>query len=54
LKINQKVVELIVEKNKILAMRVSQIGAGTQGAVDYEGSSSKKKAENESRFSKLI
>ena len=52
--LNQKVVELIDEKNKILAMRVSQIGAGTQGAVDYEGGSSKKKAENESRFSKLI
>ncbi|MCR5647770.1 MAG: hypothetical protein K6F81_05750 [Acholeplasmatales bacterium] len=52
--LNQKVVELIDEKNKILAMRVSQIGAGTQGVVDYEGQSSKKKAENESRFSKLI
>ena len=52
--LNQKVVELIDEKNKILAMRVSQIGAGTQGVVDYEGTSSKKKAENESRFSKLI
>ena len=52
--LNQKVVELIDEKNKILAMRVSQIGAGSQGLVDYEGSSGKKKAENESRFSKLI
>ena len=55
--LNQKVVELIDEKNKILAMRVSQIGAGTQGVVDYDGSgasSNKKKAENESRFSKLI
>ena len=53
--LNQKVVELIDEKNKILAMRVSQIGAGTQGLVDYEGQqSSKKKAEGESRFSKLI
>ena len=52
--LNQKVVELIDEKNKILAMRVSQIGAGTPGMVDYEGSSSKKKQENESRFSKLI
>ena len=55
--LNQKVVELIDEKNKILAMRVSQIGAGTQGVVDYDGSgasSGKKKGENESRFSKLI
>jgi hypothetical protein len=52
--LNQKVVELIDEKNKILAMRVSQIGAGSQGLVDYEGTSGKKKAENESRFSKLI
>ena len=53
--LNQKVIELIDEKNKILAMRVSQIGAGTQGVVDYDGSgSSKKKAEHESRFSKLI
>lgn len=54
--LNQKVVELIDEKNKILAMRVSQIGAGTQGVVDYDGSaaSGKKKAQNESRFSKLI
>ena len=52
--LNQKVVELIDEKNKILAMRVSQIGAGSQGLADYEGSTSKKKAENESRFTKLI
>ncbi len=52
--LNQKVVELIDEKNKILAMRVSQIGAGAPGIVDYEGNSSKKRAENESRFSKLI
>ena len=52
--LNQKVVELIDEKNKILAMRVSQIGAGGQGMVDYEGQSGKKKGENESRFSKLI
>ena len=52
--LNQKVVELIDEKNKILAMRVSQIGAGTPGMVEYEGSSSKKKQDNESRFSKLI
>ncbi len=53
--LNQKVVELIDEKNKILAMRVSQIGAGTQGLVDYDGSAtSGKKKENESRFSKLI
>ena len=52
--LNQKVVELIDEKNKILAMRVSQIGAGSQGAIDYEGPSGKKKAGNESRFTKLI
>ena len=38
--LNQKVVELIDEKNKILAMRVSQIGAGSQGIAEYEGSSS--------------
>ena len=52
--LNQKIVELIDEKNKILAMRVSQIGAGAPGVVDYEGQSTKKKGENESRFSKLI
>jgi hypothetical protein len=53
--LNQKVVELIDEKNKILAMRVSQIGVGGQGAVDYDGGQSgSKKADNESRFSKLI
>lgn len=53
--LNQKVVELIDEKNKILAMRVSQIGVGAQGAIDYDGSSSSsKKKENESRFTKLI
>ncbi len=52
--LNQKVVELIDEKNKILAMRVSQIGAGAPGIVDYEGTSSKKKLDSESRFSKLI
>ncbi len=53
--LNQKVVELIDEKNKILAMRVSQIGAGTQGAADYDGSGAKKKGlDVNSRFSKLI
>ena len=54
--LNQKVVELIDEKNKILAMRVSQIGAGTQGIADYDasGASSKKGKEGQSRFSKLI
>ena len=52
--LNQKVVELIDEKNKILAMRVSQIGAGSQGVADYEGPSGKKKGDSESRFSKLI
>ena len=52
--LNQKVVELIDEKNKILAMRVSQIGGGSQGVVDYEGQGGKKKGDNESRFSKLI
>ncbi len=54
--LNQKVVELIDEKNKILAMRISQIGVGTPGlALDYDGvPSEKKKQENVSRFSKLI
>ena len=52
--LNQKVVELIDEKNKILAMRVSQIGAGSPGVVDYEGNATKKKGDSESRFSKLI
>jgi len=52
--LNQKVVELIDEKNKILAMRVSQIGAGTQGVVDYETQSGKKKVGGDSRFTKLI
>ncbi len=52
--LNQKVVELIDEKNKILAMRVSQLGVGTPGmALDFDGSH-KKKSDNESRFSKLI
>ena len=53
--LNQKVVELIDEKNKILAMRVSQIGVGGQAALDYDGvSSSGKKKDDESRFTKLI
>lgn len=52
--LNQKVVELIDEKNKILAMRVSQIGAGSPGVADYEGASGKKKLDSDSRFSKLI
>lgn len=53
--LNQKVVELIDEKNKILAMKVSQLGVGGPGlalASDVPGS--KTKEENESRFSKLI
>lgn len=52
--LNQKVVELIDEKNKILAMRVSQIGVGTPGLTAYDAPSSKKRQESESRFSKLI
>ena len=52
--LNQKVVELIDEKNKILAMRVSQIGVGGVGAIDYDGGSSSKKKDDESRFTKLI
>ena len=52
--LNQKIVELIDEKNKILAMKVSQIGVGGPGmAADAAGVVSKK-SENESRFSKLI
>ncbi len=51
--LNQKVIELIDEKNKILAMRVSQLGAGAVGQVGADVSSGKKK-DNESRFSKLI
>ena len=54
--LNQKVVELIDEKNKILAMRVSQIGGGAMGigggAIETAGE--RKKKDNESRFSKLI
>lgn len=52
--LNQKVVELIDEKNKILAMRVSQIGVGGPGLTMDSSLPSKKKEENESRFSKLI
>lgn len=53
--LNQKVVELIDEKNKILAMRVSQIGVGTPGlALDYDSSATKRKSNDESRFSKLL
>lgn len=53
--LNQKVVELIDEKNKILAMKVSQLGVGGPGlAMDYDVPGSKKKEESESRFSKLI
>lgn len=53
--LNQKVVELIDEKNKILAMRVSQIGVGTPGlAMDYNVPTSSNKEEDKSRFSKLI
>lgn len=52
--LNQKVVELIDEKNKILAMRVSQLGVGTPGmALDFDGTH-RKKSDDESRFSKLI
>ena len=52
--LNQKVVELIDEKNKILAMKVSTLGGGATGSLDYEAISTKKKGENESRFAKLI
>ena len=53
--LNQKVVELIDEKNKILAMRVSQIGVGAPGlAAEATSAGGLKKSENESRFSKLI
>ena len=52
--LNQKIVELIDEKNKILAMKVSQIGVGAPGlAADAVGGVTKK-SDNESRFSKLI
>ena len=53
--LNQKIVELIDEKNKILAMKVSQIGVGAPGlAQDAVGGGLTKKGDNESRFSKLI
>ncbi len=53
--LNQKVVELIEEKNKILAMKVSQIGGGALGlGTGVEVSAGAKKKDNESRFSKLI
>lgn len=55
--LNQKTVELIDEKNKILAMKVSQIGGGL-GQVDSEKETTEKQDEGElnvpSRFTKLI
>lgn len=52
--LNQKVVELIDEKNKILAMRVSQLGAGTPGSVDDGSKKKKDKATGGvGRFTKL-
>ena len=62
--LNQKVIELIDEKNKILALRVSQIGGGTvdpkargleRPTNERESAKKNKKGkENTSRFSKLI
>ena len=58
--LNKKVIELIDEKNKILALRVSQIGGGTveAGALDFrtksKGQAKKAKKGVESRFTKLI
>ncbi|MDD4000731.1 MAG: hypothetical protein PHX62_07565 [Bacilli bacterium] len=55
--LNQKTMELIEEKNKILAMKVSNLGL-TPGQYDEEEDgdedSDEKKPEIESRFSKLI
>lgn len=51
--LNQKVVELIDEKNKILAMRVSQLGVGTSGSLEDQTAKAKATA-GESRFTKLI
>lgn len=53
--LNQKIVELIDEKNKILAMKVSQIGVGAPGlAAEATAAGGLKKSDNDSRFSKLI
>ncbi len=53
--LNQKVVDLIDEKNKILAMRISQLGVGAPGLAEYESATSRKKEElADSRFSKLL
>ena len=60
--LNQKVIELIDEKNKILALRVSQIGGGvvdpkarTFDRPNERGEKKNKKTkENNSRFSKLV
>ena len=55
--LNQKTVELIDEKNKILAMKVSQIGGGL-GQVEGDKEAPEKQDEEEanvpSRFTKLI
>jgi len=59
--LNKKVIELIDEKNKILALRVSQIGGGSienragAGAYTPKAKSNKKVVKGvESRFTKLI
>ena len=59
--LNKKVIELIDEKNKILALRVSQIGGGSienragAGAYSPKAKSNKKVVKGvESRFTKLI
>ena len=59
--LNKKVIELIDEKNKILALRVSQIGGGSienragTGAYSPKAKSNKKVVKGvESRFTKLI
>ena len=61
--LNKKVIELIDEKNKILALRVSQIGGGTienkalqldKLTRDKSQDKKKKSKASESRFTKLI
>jgi hypothetical protein len=60
--LNQKVIELIDEKNKILALRVSQIGGGVvdpkarvmEKGTERDSKKSKKVKDVNSRFSKLI
>lgn len=54
--LNQKTLELIDEKNKIMAMKVSQLGAGGRGLLSQDGtdSDSKLTGATQSRFVKLI